>query len=84
MPPSSVAPPQPLVSHESSSKSEIDALDTALHDMTAAFSRDFAGARVGQHHNTFAHRTRVLRQMNAQLARMRAQDVSSINEANRG
>ena len=55
--------------------SEIDALDAALRDMTAAFSSDFASGLIGQRHNTFSHRTRVLRQMADDLALMRARDL---------
>jgi hypothetical protein len=55
--------------------SEIDALDAALQDMTAAFSSDFASGLIGQRHNTFSHRTRVLRQMADDLALMRARDL---------
>lgn len=54
---------------------ETDALDAALQDMTAAFSSDFAAGLIGRRHNTFAHRTRVLRQMSADLAFRRAQDA---------
>ena len=55
--------------------SEIDALGAALQDMTAAFSSDFASGMIGQCHNTFSHRTRVLRQMADDLALMRARDL---------
>lgn len=55
--------------------SEADAMEAALADMTAAFSDDFANARVGERHNTYQHRSRVLRQMTASLAAMRAQNA---------
>lgn len=57
----------------SSAESEADALEAALADMTATFSDDFANARVGKRHNTYEHRSRVLRQMTGRLAAMRAQ-----------
>jgi hypothetical protein len=38
--------------------------------MRAQFIADFTGGRIGQHHNTFQHRERVLRQLTAQ-ARLR-------------
>ena len=34
--------------------------------MRARFMADFIGGRIGQHHNTFQHRERVLRQLTAQ------------------
>lgn len=59
----------------SSAGSEADALEAALADMTATFSDDFANARVGKRHNTYEHRSRVLRQMAGRLAAMRARDA---------
>ncbi len=56
--------------------SEADALEAALADMTAAFSADFVGGRVGERHNTYEHRSRVLRQMTGRLAAMRARDAA--------
>ena len=41
-----------------------------LAAMRAQFMIDFTGGRIGQHHNTFQHRERVLRQLTAQ-ARLR-------------
>jgi hypothetical protein len=66
-----------------SSSSEAAALEAALSDMTAAFSNDFAGGRVGQRHNTFAHRTRILRQMGAELAEIRIRDGSPPGQGTR-
>ena len=43
------------------------AAEAALRDMTALFASDCANGRVGQHHNTFQHRARVLRQLTAKL-----------------
>jgi len=56
-------------------RSEADALEAALGDMVATFSSDFVDARVGERHNTYEHRSRVLRQMAGQLARMREQEA---------
>ena len=61
------------------SGSEADALEAALSDMTAAFSSDFVNGRVGEHHNTFEHRSRVLRQMTESLAAMRAHDAVTVS-----
>ncbi|HYD13970.1 MAG TPA: hypothetical protein VEC11_14060 [Allosphingosinicella sp.] len=41
-----------------------------LAALRARFTADFVGGRIGQHHNTFQHRERVLRQLTAQ-ARVR-------------
>lgn len=66
--------PAPVTATESAG-SEADALEAALADMTAAFSDDFVNARVGERHNTYEHRSRVLRQMTGSLAAMRARDA---------
>jgi len=42
---------------------EPDPSDVRLLAMRAEFLADFAGGRMGQHHNTFQHRSRVLRQL---------------------
>ncbi len=55
--------------------SDADALESALADMTATFSSDFCHGRIGEHHNTYQHRSRVLRQMAGRLATMRARDL---------
>lgn len=48
-----------------------DALEAALADMTAAFSSDFVNGRVGERHDGYEHRSRVLRHMAGRLAAMR-------------
>ncbi len=55
--------------------SEADALEAALNDMSAAFFSDFVGGGIGKRHNTFEHRSRVLRQMTGRLASIRALDA---------
>ncbi|MBX9882965.1 MAG: hypothetical protein K2X73_13450 [Sphingomonas sp.] len=52
-----------------------DALEVALADMSAALSSDFSNGRVGERHNTYQHRTRVLRRMTEELAAMRVSDA---------
>lgn len=37
----------------------------ALAAMRAQFLSDFSNGRMGQHHNTFQHRARILRQLDA-------------------
>lgn len=70
--------PSAKVSGIAPRRSEADALEAALGDMAAAFSSDFIGGLVGKRHNTFEHRSRVLRQMTAELASMRAQDAAQL------
>ena len=53
---------------------EADALEAALRDMSRVFAQDYAAGRMGTQHNTFQHRSRVLRQLDAQLTAMRAPD----------
>jgi hypothetical protein len=60
---------------EASGISASDALETALRDMTLSLSRDFVDGRIGMRHNTFQHRSRVLRQLTAELALMREEDA---------
>lgn len=50
---------------------------TALRDMSASFSRDYVAGGMGARHNTHQHRARVLRQLTAQLAAMRAEALLS-------
>lgn len=56
-------------------ESGADALEAALADMTATLSSDFVSGRIGKRHNTFEHRSRILRQMAGELATMREQDA---------
>jgi hypothetical protein len=44
--------------------------------MTAAFSSDFVNGQLGERHNTYEHRSRVLRQMEGRLATMRELDAA--------
>jgi hypothetical protein len=54
-------------------QAEADALEAALRDMAASLSRDYVSGQMGTRHNTYQHRSRVLRQLTAQLATMRAE-----------
>jgi len=58
----------------SAQNSEADALEAALHDMSRVFAQDYAAGRMGTQHNTYQHRSRVLRQLDAQLSAMRTAD----------
>jgi|GEM_PF-1802466 len=68
--------PAPFAPVAAAAPSEADALEAALRDMTESFSGDFIDGRVGQLHNTFEHRSRVLRQLTAKLAAMRSQEAT--------
>lgn len=57
--------------------SEADALEIALADMIATFSSDFVNGRIGARHNTYGHRSRILRQMTEKLVAMRALDAGA-------
>ncbi len=56
---------------------EAAALEAVLRDMTASFSRDYVSGQMGTRHNTYQHRSRVLRQLGAQLAAMRAEALET-------
>lgn len=70
-----VAPLSTPTGHRSAK--EADALEAALHDMTQALSRDFSEGRVGTRYNSYAHRSRVLRQLTARLLAMRDPDPAA-------
>jgi len=57
-----------------SQRDEADALEAALADMMTVFCSDFANGLMGQRHNTYGHRSRILRQMAGRLTAMRAED----------
>ena len=59
------------------STTEADALEAALRDMTQALSSDFSEGRVGTRYNSYAHRSRVLRQLTARLLAMRDPDPAA-------
>lgn len=56
--------------------SQADALAAAIADMTTTFSADLVSSSIGQRHNTYEHRSRVLREMRGALATMRARDAA--------
>ncbi|ODP38864.1 hypothetical protein BFL28_13155 [Sphingomonas turrisvirgatae] len=53
------------------------ALTIALRDATASFADDLSRGTIGRHHNTYQHRTRILRQMAAELSGSRADATGS-------
>lgn len=56
---------------------DADALETALADMTTRFFDDLFNGTIGRRHNTYEHRSRILRQMAAELAGSRSQALRS-------
>lgn len=60
----SATPPQP--------RKDADDLAEQLRLMSATLAQDYANGRVGQRFNTFAHRSRVIRQMTAELRKLEA------------
>lgn len=55
-----------------SSSREVENLAEQVALMASVLSRDFINGRVGSRYNTYAHRSRVLRQQKAKLDTMRA------------
>ena len=45
-------------------------LDTQVRRMSGTLSCDFANGRIGERHNTFEHRSRLLRQLTARRDRV--------------
>jgi len=54
------------------SASGIERLEVQVRVMEITLASDFANGRVGLHHNTYAHRSRVLHQQEAKLNALRA------------
>jgi hypothetical protein len=49
---------------------DLAAMDDEVRRMSGTLSCDFANGRVGERHNTFGHRTRLLRQLTARRGRI--------------
>ena len=56
---------------------DLAALDDQLRRMSGTLSCDFANGRVGERHNTFEHRSRLLRQLTARRDRVASGMASS-------
>ena len=54
------------------STSDVETLEALVRDMEGTLASDFANGRVGMRYNTYAHRSRVLRQQKARLDVLRA------------
>jgi hypothetical protein len=72
----SILPYEPAALTDAPAGSDADALEAALADMTRAFSSDFVSGRVGERHNTYQHRTRVLGHLRGELAVLRKREAT--------
>ncbi len=54
------------------SVSDVEALEAQVRLMESTLASDFANGRVGMRYNTYAHRSRVLRQQQAKLDALRS------------
>jgi hypothetical protein len=72
-------PYEPAALTDTLAASDADVLEAALADMTKAFSSDFVAGRVGDRHNTYQHRTRVLRQLSDQLTVLRKGEATALS-----
>lgn len=54
------------------SANDVETLEAQVRRMEITLASDFASGRVGLHHNTYAHRSRVLLQQQAKLNALRA------------
>ncbi|WP_313536847.1 hypothetical protein [Sphingomonas sp.] len=77
--PSESLPYEPAALTDTLPASDADVLEAALADMTKAFSSDFVAGRVGERHNTYQHRTRVLRQLSDQLTVLRKREAAAFS-----
>jgi len=62
----------PPIAYPAISASEVDILEAQVRVMESTLASDFANGRVGMRYNTYAHRSRVLRQQKAKLDALRA------------
>ena len=62
---------RPAIASSAISASDADDLQAQVRVMETSLASDFADGRVGTHHNTYAHRSRVLRQQKANVLTLR-------------
>ena len=60
---------------------DLPALDEQVRRMSGTLSCDFANGRVGQRHNTYDHRARMLRQLTARRDALRQTMTGSAAQA---
>lgn len=63
---------KPAVASSAISASDVESLEAQVNTMESTLASDFANGRVGMRYNTYAHRSRVLRQKKAKLDVLRA------------
>ncbi|MHA6767403.1 hypothetical protein [Sphingobium ummariense] len=63
---------RPAISSSAVLASDIDILEAQVNFMESALAGDFANGRIGMRYNSYAHRSRVLRQQQAKLDALRA------------
>lgn len=63
---------RPAFASSAISASDVDALETQVNAMESTLASDFADGKAGMRYNTYAHRSRVLRQEKAKLDVLRA------------
>ena len=67
-----IASPSSAIASFLISASDVEALEAQVNAMESTLASDFADGRVGMRYNTYAHRSRVLRQQKAKLDVLRA------------
>ena len=67
-----VAAAKPRIATPALSASDVETLDAQVRRMESTLATDFANGRMGRRYNTFAHRSRVIRQQKAKLESLRA------------
>jgi hypothetical protein len=67
-----IASPSSAIASFLISASDVEALEAQVNAMESTLASDFADGRVGMRYNTYAHRSRVLRQQKAKLNVLRA------------
>jgi hypothetical protein len=68
---------QPHAPGKGISPADLGAIEAALGDMNSTFLGDLSAGTVGMKHNTFEHRSRVLRQLTDELALLRAHQAAA-------
>jgi hypothetical protein len=71
-----IARPSPVTVPPAPFRDDIERLQVQVSLMEVALSNDLVEGRMGIRHNTYAHRSRVLRQQRCRLDAMRASDAS--------
>ena len=62
---------RPVIASPAISSRDFEALEAQVHDMESRLASDLAAGRVGVRYNSYAHRSRVLRQQKAKCDALR-------------